>query len=93
MAAGAVLTAADAADSASHGAANADFLFDSGIDIRKWLPGAYTEKITVTLPQDIAPGKYTGKIGMHNDNIPVIYLRTDAERNGAYYTVGEMIIK
>ena len=72
---------------------NGAYTFDSGIDIRKWLPGAYTEKITVTLPQDIAPGKYTVKIGMHNDNIPVIYLRTDAEREEAYYTVGKIEVK
>ena len=69
------------------------YTFDTQIDITKWLPGEYTEKFTVTLPENIPTGTYAVKLGMHNEHIPVIYLRTDAEREEAYYTVGEVEVK
>jgi len=69
------------------------YTFATDIDITKWLPGVYNETFTITLPEEIAAGTYAIQLGICNENVPVLYLRIDAERTGAYYTVGEIEVK
>lgn len=64
----------------------------SDIDVKKWLPGRHTEKIEFTVSKDLKPGKYSLEIGIISELFDVIYLATDAERNGAYYKISEIEI-
>ncbi len=66
--------------------------FDTGIDIRQWLPGTHRYDLELDLPKDIAAGAYDIEIGICDENHPLIYMCTDAERNGAYYKVGQITI-
>lgn len=68
------------------------FEFETGIDIRKWLPGETTENINIELPANIRPGNYDISIGIYNELNPVIYFCTDAERDENFYKVGKITI-
>ncbi len=69
-----------------------EYVVKTDIDVKKWLPGQHTEKIRFKIPKDIAAGKYSLEAGIISDLFPVIYLATDAERNGAYYKLSEIEI-
>ena len=56
------------------------------------MPGKHVNKAAIHLPQDIAAGRYQVEIGLMTESIPQLYLATDAERDGAYYVVGEVCI-
>lgn len=66
--------------------------FETDIDIMKWMPGKVAERFFVTLPDGIPTGKYDIQIALYNENVPVIYFCTDAPRDGAYYTLGEITL-
>lgn len=66
--------------------------FDTDIDVRKWLPGEHTENIKLTLPHCIKSGEYSIEVGIISEMFPVIYLATDAERDGAYYKLSDIVI-
>ncbi|MBQ8508934.1 MAG: hypothetical protein IJ493_03405 [Clostridia bacterium] len=66
--------------------------FITGIDIMKWFPGKTKERISITLPDDLPAGDYNVELGIFNENIPLIYLCTDAERDGSYYHIGKVQI-
>ncbi len=72
--------------------ANAAFEFQTDIDMRNWLPGKITENVCITLPENMPAGEYDIEIGMYNDLNPVIYLCTDAVRNGSFYKIGRINI-
>lgn len=69
------------------------FETETDVDIRKWLPGKNAERIPVSLPSSMKPGTYKIEIGIFNEVNPLIYLCTDAVRDGSFYTVGEFEIK
>jgi len=71
----------------------ASFEMSTGVDIRNWLPGKHTCTVGVTVPQNIPSGKYHVEIGMYDQNVDMIYLATDAERNGKFYRVGKIIVE
>ena len=71
----------------------ASFEMSTGVDIRNWLPGKHTCTVGVTVPQNIPSGKYHVEIGMYDQNVDMIYLATDAERNGKFYRVGKLIVE
>ncbi len=68
------------------------YVLDTDVDITKWMPGKAAEKLTLLFPTDIKVGTYDIEIGIFNQTIPVIYLCTDAPRNGSYYKVGKIEI-
>ena len=68
-----------------------DFITD--IDVTSWLPGKTAEKLSIMLPEDIKSGEYDIEMGIYNENVPVVYLCSDATRNGSYYKVGKIKIK
>ena len=63
------------------------------IDIRKWLPGKHVYTIAICLPEVMAVGKYTLEIGIVGQDTPMIYLCTDAIRDGRYYQIGELMVE
>ncbi len=68
------------------------FRQEAKLDLKKWLPGKTTEKLSLTLPGHLKPGEYKIKIAIFKtDNTPV-YLATDAESDDNYYTLGKMNI-
>ena len=69
-----------------------EYTFETEVDIRKWLPGKHVNTISITLPENIPVGKYQVEIGLIKEDAPMIYLCTDAERNGRYYQVAEIIM-
>ena len=69
-----------------------EYIFDVQADVRKWLPGEHKESIHIELPADIKPGKYSIEAGIISDIFPVIYLATDAERDGGYYKLADIEI-
>lgn len=66
--------------------------FDTGADMRKWLPGKHTTSISLTLPEDMEKGEYTIELGAYDELHPVIYFCTDAEQNGSFYKLGKFNI-
>ncbi len=67
-------------------------VFDTSIDIRKWLPGKVNEEFSITLPDDILVGEYDIEVGICGDDTPMVYLCTDAVRNGKFYKIGKLEI-
>lgn len=70
-----------------------EYAFNTDVDIKKWFPGKYENKISVTLPTDIIAGNYDIEVNIGNEQYPLIYLCTDAVRNDNYYQVGNISIK
>lgn len=65
-----------------------EYVFDTGVDVRSWLPGEHIEKIA--LPTKGLPiGKYKVEVGIITDDATV-YFATDAVRHEKYYTLAEM---
>lgn len=70
-----------------------EYVFETDIDIRKWLPGKHVHTIAICLPEVMAVGKYTLEIGIVGQDAPMIYLCTDAIRDGRYYQMGELMVE
>ena len=71
---------------------NDEYVFPTDIDVKRWLPGKHEETVSIKLPRDLPKGCYKLQLGIISDVFPVIYLATDAKRDGAYYTVGNVNI-
>ena len=70
-----------------------EYVVQTDIDITTWLPGKNANKWEVELPQTMEKGAYDIEVGIFNENIPVVYFCTDAERDGAYYKLGNLVIE
>ena len=68
------------------------YVFDTGIDVRQWLPGKHENTINIVLPTDTSVGVYKVEIGIVGEDTPEIYFCTDAVRDDSYYIVGELTI-
>lgn len=68
------------------------FVFDSEIDITKWLPGKAAERFFITVPAEAENGDYILEIGIQDENIPAVYFCSDAKRDGAFYQMGGLRI-
>ena len=64
------------------------YVVNTGADLREWLPGTYDVEVIMKLAEDIKSGTYDIEIGICDEEHPMIYMCTDAERDGAYYKVG-----
>lgn len=69
----------------------AEKTFETDADIRKWLPGKTSEKIVLSIPQDLPSGEYEVEIGIFDDRSRV-YLATDAPENGNFYSISSVTI-
>lgn len=68
------------------------YVINTGADLRKCLPGTFEKEVLFTLPADMKAGSYTMELGICDEEHPMIYMCTDAKRNGAYYEVGDLKI-
>ncbi len=68
-------------------------VFETEIDMTKILPGKTAKRISVSLPEDLPSGSYDIEIGIYGQNYPMVYLATDAQRDGQFYKVGAVEVK
>lgn len=67
--------------------------YENKVNIKEWLPGKHTVQLRAALPEDMAAGDYDIEIGIISEHAPVVYLATNAERDGAYYKLGKISVK
>ena len=70
-----------------------ELLFKTELDIRKWLPGESKEEINLTLPENMAKGKYRLQIGIGDNELSMIYFASDAKLDGHFSELFEVEIK
>ena len=68
-----------------------EYIFDTDVDIRSWLPGEHTEKLVFDT-KAVDAGEYNVEVGIIADNGQVIYFATDAKRADFYYTLAQINI-
>lgn len=69
------------------------FEVNTDTDITDWLPGITNFSVNVTIPENVKVGEYDIEIGIIDTNGFVIYMCTDAVRDGKFYKVGKFSIK
>ncbi len=69
------------------------FVFPCDTDIRDLLPGKHLISPCIALPESLTLGEYCLEIGMRFDDGDRIYLATDAECDGDFYKLADIIIK
>ncbi len=57
--------------------------FETGVDIRKWLPGENTERIEIAFPCDFPVGEYELQIGI-GGNLPSVFFAANAPQDREY---------
>lgn len=67
--------------------------FPTGIDVMEWMPGEKQYRLELTLPEELPAGSYALELGIVGEATPMIYLCTDAERNGRFYRLGTVTTK
>ena len=67
-------------------------VFETDVDITRWMPGEWQELVEITLPDDLPAGSYAIEISIDTKEYPMVYFATDAPRDGAFYRVGSMVI-
>ncbi len=69
-------------------------VYDTGIDIRHWLPGDTIEKLALELPKDIPSGEYLLQAGLIGEfPRPTIKFAFETEQDGEYYNLCKIEIK
>ena len=68
------------------------YVFETDVDIRKWLPGDNFEEIEITVPDGVVYGDYDIEMSVSDDGKPTINFEMQAERNGDYYKIGKITV-
>ena len=63
------------------------------IDITKWLPGEYEEKILLDIPSDFANGECELQIAIGGGKYPNVQFANDIENDGECYCLSKIEIK
>ena len=69
-----------------------EYIFETDIDIRKWMPGEVQESIYINIPSNIEKGKYNIEISIFDDIVKNVYFATDAEYSNGWYRLSELFI-
>ena len=69
-----------------------EFVFDTGVDVRKWLPGPVSETFCVKLPEDALPGEYIVGLSISNEEGLLVRWEAKGESDGAFLNVGSLRI-
>ena len=69
------------------------FVWETGVDVREWLPGVSQNKISVCLPKAMPKGEYKIEIALGGGEYPSAYFATDAKEENGWYQVGETELK
>lgn len=70
-------------------------IVDTGLDIRRWLPGDSVESFTVLLPQDIPAGSYLleAGIGEGTPGSPAVQLAMEGENDRHFWILAKIEIE
>ncbi len=68
-------------------------VFETDVDIRKWMPGKAVEDIEIAIPTDLAKGEYKLGIALGGGRYPVVVFATDAEADGDAFILANIEIK
>ena len=60
------------------------------LDVREIMPGVKEERIVISIPNDIPLGEYEIGFALTCEHTPMVYLATDAVRDGKYYTLAKI---
>jgi hypothetical protein len=63
------------------------------LDVCKLMPGVNVENITIDIPADMPEGEYDIGLAFTCQFAPIVYLATDAVRDGKYYTLGHLTVE
>lgn len=69
-----------------------EYIFETDIDIRKWMPGEVQESIYINIPSNIEKGKYNIEISIFDDIVKNVYFATDAEYFNGWYQLASLFI-
>ncbi len=70
-----------------------EYLFDTGVDIREWMPGKRQEKISLSLPRDMSAGEYALEVGIGGEGgVPAALFASDAPLDGDFSLVARVSI-
>ena len=67
--------------------------FEQATNNREWLPGEHLLRLRADLPASAPKGKYELQIALVSPHADVVYLATNAERDGGFYTLGEIEVE
>ncbi len=68
-----------------------EYTFDTNEDLMTWLPGDYTVKTDIVL-DGVKSGTYSLEVGVIWEG-KTVYLATTAQRDGAYYVLGDVVVE
>lgn len=63
------------------------------IDITKWLPGEYEEKISIDIPREFANGEYELQIAIGGGKYPIVHFANDIEDDEEFYSLAKIGIE
>lgn len=59
-------------------------IFETDIDIRKWIEGKYEEEIVIDIPADLPVGEYELQMGIGGNGQPSVVFASNAKQEGDY---------
>lgn len=68
------------------------YVFNSGIDVKKWYMGEYTEDFSVRIPKEVKTGKYSLKLGINDGDVYVKFANEDICGDGGI-CIGEINVE
>ncbi len=71
--------------------AGGEYLFDTSVDVREWLPGEHTVTFEIALPYKMKAGKYEAAITLSGEDTPVVRWENE-EAEGAFLPIGSIEI-
>lgn len=63
------------------------------VDVRAWLPEKRTIELNIPLPKQLKAGAYRVELGLGGGESPKAYFATDAELDGHYAKVGNILLQ
>ncbi len=73
--------------------ANNEAVFETVVDIRRWLPGTHTEKICMKIPETMLNESCSVLLGIGGGAEPEVYFATDAKQDGHFTELCEAIFQ
>jgi len=72
-----------------------EYIIETDIDPRKWLPGDTFENFTATIPEHTKPGEYILSAGLRNSakTTPTVDLATDAAHDDGFWHIAKVEVK
>ena len=69
-----------------------EYLFETDVDVRTWLPGEHEVPFEISLPVRMRAGRYDAAITLSGEGTPVVRWETQGAWDGAFLTIGSIVI-